>query len=300
MTKQTNAFQKLILYIHEALEAKDSKVTESAMLPEKNIEKKILREVDVLIEKNINNSIARIAVECRDRTSKDDIQWVDSLIGKYLNLEVHKVIAVSNSGFSKSAIAKAKANNIELKTLEEALNIDFKVEFKKLGMATISTEFEIKQIKFELKKTGEIKIFPDSEVLENGKTVGILSNLVKFCFEEITKNKLRPYLNENFLKVYKTRADLKKVPLIEHNIPINGFSVKISEKETVELLSITFILLGNPKVNEVNVKRRMYNNALITEGSFNLPETDKEYTIFAAQTPKSNVGKYFFKSKTRK
>ena len=43
MSKQTNVFQKLILYIHEALEGKNAKVTESAMLSEQNIQEQIER-----------------------------------------------------------------------------------------------------------------------------------------------------------------------------------------------------------------------------------------------------------------
>ena len=59
-----------------------------------NIAAPISREIDVLIEKEINGKTAKIAVECRDRACKDDIEWVDSLVGKYMHLDVHKVIAV--------------------------------------------------------------------------------------------------------------------------------------------------------------------------------------------------------------
>lgn len=73
MSKKTNAFQKLIHHIHNKIENTSAKVTESAFLLEKNINEPVEREIDVLIEKEVNGNIAKIAVECRDRVAKDDI-----------------------------------------------------------------------------------------------------------------------------------------------------------------------------------------------------------------------------------
>ena len=81
MSKQTNAFQKFIHHIHSKTENTDAKVTESASLIEKNIAEPIAREIDVLIEKEVNGKVAKIAIECRDRSDKDDIKWVDCLVG---------------------------------------------------------------------------------------------------------------------------------------------------------------------------------------------------------------------------
>ncbi len=53
MSKQTNAFQKLIHHIHSNTENTDTKVTESASLIENNIPEPIAREVDILIEKTL-------------------------------------------------------------------------------------------------------------------------------------------------------------------------------------------------------------------------------------------------------
>src|SRR6187402_968568 len=103
MAKQSNPFQKVILYVHQQFEGTDAKVTESADLIEEINGDEIKREIDVLIEKEVNGKMFRVAIECRDRNKKDDIEWVDSLIGKFVNLNVDKVIAVSNSGFSQKA-----------------------------------------------------------------------------------------------------------------------------------------------------------------------------------------------------
>jgi len=299
MSKQTNAFQKLIHHIHSKIENTDAKVTESASLIEKNIAEPIAREIDVLIEKEVNGKIAKIAIECRDRSDKDDITWVDSLVGKYKNLDAHKVIAVSNSGFSRAAILKAKANGIELKTIDETLQINFGEEFHKLGLMFISHIFELKTVMFSFKPPAKKKPTPTSLVYNNGCTVGNIEELTNFCYEEGTKKKLIPYHKQNFLKIFKTRADVEKQMLIEHTIPINELYIE-SDGEKFYITSITFTLIGIPTTEEIAVKHRNYEGSLIAEGVFDIKEMDKIHTTWIAQSPKNKDAKVFVKSKPRK
>lgn len=300
MSKQTNAFQQLIHYIYEKIENDNATVTESAMLFEQNVDEKIPREVDVLIEKTINGKQVRIAVECRDREVKDDIQWVDCLIGKYLNLEVQKVIAVSNSGYSKSAQLKAAANGIELKTLQEALDIDFNNEFIKLGIVTIANNFKLKQVTFEFLKPFKDKPTPQLQVFKDENQISTLDELVSFCFEEGTKKKLIPYMNKNFLDIFKTRADLNKFALIEHKIPINKLFVQALDGDLYELSALIITVVGKPTVNKIEIRHRTYESTLITEGKTNADEFDKIHTIYAVQTTKSKEVKTFVKSKKKR
>lgn len=299
MSKQTNAFQKLIHHIHSKTENADAKVTESAFLIEKNIAEPIAREIDVLIEKEVNGKIAKIAIECRDRSNKDDITWVDCLVGKYKNLDAHKVIAVSNSGFSRAAILKAKANGVELKTIDETLRINFGEEFHKLGLIFISHIFELKTVTISFSLPSKKKPTPTTLVYNNGCTVGNIEELTKFCYEEGTKKKLIPYHKQNFLKIFKTRADIEKQMLIEHTVPINELYIE-SDGEKFYITSITFTLIGIPTTEEIDVKHRTYGESLITEGVFDIKEINKIHTTWISQFPNNKEAKVFVKSKPRK
>ena len=299
MSKQTNAFQKLIYHIHSKIENTGAKVVESASLIEKNIVEPIAREIDVLIEKEVNGKIAKIAIECRDRSDKDDIQWIDCLIGKYKNLEVHKVIAVSNSGFSRAAFLKAKANEIELKTIDEALQINFSDEFHKLGLIFISQIFKLKTITISFNPLLKKKPTSKNFVFNDGCAVGNLDELTKFCYEEGTMKKLIPYHKQNLLKIFITRADVEKQMIIEHTIPINELYI-VSDGEKFYITSITFKLLGIPTIEEIDMKHRTYEGSLITEGTFDIKEMDKIYTTWIAQSPKNKDLEVFVKSKPRK
>jgi len=97
MPKRTNDFQTLIKFIYDRITPADGTVTESAMIYDKD--SNTLREVDILIEHKISGHTIKIAVECRDRSRKDTIEWIDGLVGKTSSLNVDKVVAVSKKGF---------------------------------------------------------------------------------------------------------------------------------------------------------------------------------------------------------
>lgn len=123
MGKKSNEFQKLVVAIHSALAGTGSTVTESAMLKDGSTE--IEREVDVLIESVVAGHVVRIAVEVRDHSRSQDVQWIDGLIGKYRDLPIDRVVAVSSTRFTPGAAAKAKAANIKVLHLSDVESFDW-------------------------------------------------------------------------------------------------------------------------------------------------------------------------------
>ena len=199
MPKRSNPFQKVAHRIYKALSGPSINVEESALVKEKNSDAE--REVDILITSTIASHTIRIAVECRDHQRDQDITWVDSLIGKYNNLDIQKIIAISHSAFSSTAEQKAIQHNIELITLKEAEKIDWA---KKLGPSLIrffgfrnrplivgifsGTE---ELLKIEYTFEGEVKNIEPSEFavaqyfleyFENYLSILSSNELVKFVF----------------------------------------------------------------------------------------------------------------------
>lgn len=123
MPKRSNSFQKLIHLIEKQLADGKAKIVESKLL--KDIITGQKREVDIYIESKINNHKVGIAIECRNHKRKAGVEWIDQLIGKYDNLPVHKVVAVSSSGFTNSAYEKAELSKIVLITLDKAIEEDW-------------------------------------------------------------------------------------------------------------------------------------------------------------------------------
>ena len=127
MPARTNEFQQIVKYIYDQI-SPGATVTESGFLRERDGTR---REVDILIEWKFAGIDLQIAVECRDYTREQNIQWVDDLIGKYQDLNINKVVAISSSRFRPSAKRKAQGHGIELITVNEALTKTWRAEIER-------------------------------------------------------------------------------------------------------------------------------------------------------------------------
>jgi hypothetical protein len=118
MPKRSNNFQRLILQIRKHV-ADGATVTESAELIDKVTGTK--REVDICMEGAVGGVPTIICIECRAFMRKADVTWVEEMTSKHNNLPTDVLILYSRSGFTKSAVEKAKFYNKRIVTLR-ALN----------------------------------------------------------------------------------------------------------------------------------------------------------------------------------
>ena len=121
MPQRTNEFQELVTLIQEALVPVGAKVTPSAMVPGPTSGKP--REIDILVETPVGPYKIRIAVEAKDEGRKMDATKIESIIGKYRgrgSLVVNKVVVVAHRGFTEEAKNRARDEDIDLLTLDEA------------------------------------------------------------------------------------------------------------------------------------------------------------------------------------
>src|SRR5689334_21690154 len=115
--QHTNEFQRLIVMLHQQLAPSGARIIESNLVEDPAT--KILREADITIDYEIAGYQIRIVIECRDRSRRATVEWVDQLVGKY-GREVARVVAVSRSGFTRAASELAKAHNIEVVSASDA------------------------------------------------------------------------------------------------------------------------------------------------------------------------------------
>jgi hypothetical protein len=142
--KRTNEFQRLIAFIERAAAPAGARVTESPELFEYEGSSK--REIDILIECEVGGHPVRIAVECRAEKRKQNKQWIDELYGRFRDLGIQVVIAVSRSGFTKGAIQKAERLGIRALTLEQALAEDWETALLKLNVRFRGTVRELDRV----------------------------------------------------------------------------------------------------------------------------------------------------------
>lgn len=78
-----------------------------------------MREVDASIRFQAGTVPILVTIECRKRSRRADDVWIEQLATKRQRLGAAKTIAVSASGFSKTAVASALQCGIELRQLSE-------------------------------------------------------------------------------------------------------------------------------------------------------------------------------------
>ncbi|HLX62342.1 MAG TPA: restriction endonuclease [Planctomycetota bacterium] len=128
MARQGRDLERLVELLETYLGG-DSRVTIKS--PDSLVDKTTggLREVDVSIRSSIGSSEILVILECRDRGSPQDVTWIEQLATKRDDVGADKAVAVSSSGFSEHAGQKAKAKNIDLRTIDERSIADFATWF---------------------------------------------------------------------------------------------------------------------------------------------------------------------------
>ncbi len=92
-------------------------VTSPAYLYDPFAERK--REIDVLVEFMDGDNIKRkMAIECRDRSHKQDVMWIEQLQQKKEDLSLDYILATTTADFTTSAIKKAKAHGVIIEKAE--------------------------------------------------------------------------------------------------------------------------------------------------------------------------------------
>ena len=114
MTKESNDFEILVSKIHELLEGEDAEVTWNDKIPDPDNPVQN-RQIDITVRKNKFLYI----IECRLHKEKQDVKWIEELIGRRYSLEANHVIGVSASGFTSGAIKKASRYGVRLYDLTE-------------------------------------------------------------------------------------------------------------------------------------------------------------------------------------
>jgi hypothetical protein len=270
MPKRSNDFQHLVKVIYDAIsKVEEARVTESAMLTEPD---GTLREVDILLERTVADVPIRLAVECRDRSRKSDVDWIDGLIGKFRNLQVDKIVAVCRRGFSPAAIAKAAANKIELRVLSECLTHEWSSEFMRLGFATLEFAPELRTVEIALEPSEAEGIGPSClvEDLAVSAAQRSLEQFVFACFVECVAPHIKRYIEQEFLTKLPPLADLTR--LWEFTVPIEIQDAWVVSNIGVRhrIAHMLFGVVAQSRADIAPIKHYQYGTtALASEGELN-------------------------------
>jgi len=266
MAKRSNLFQRIVHALYEALKPAGGTVTESAQVLEAT--SGAPREVDILAETAAYGTPVRIAVEVRGRAKTDDVQWIDALVGKYRDLNIDKVVAVSASGFSEAARRKAASARIQLLSATEAATHDWPAEFHRLGTAMLTRQDHV-DVSIRTEPRGRHDLGRESRLTTaDGTDVGSLNELIEFVAGQ-HRTRVSDILRTRFLEYYKTVADLGRVLLTEatlrpllwvqtasgDRIPLVQIAVRAKSVHTVAKLPVRHTEISGHLVSSAEVKK---------------------------------------------
>jgi hypothetical protein len=107
MPARTNARQAMVYMLRDMTRTGDTRVTESRLLRDSSTGYE--REVDVVIDTTADGDPVTISMEVVNRSRPADRPWVEQMIKKHEHLPTNRLVLVSWSGFSRSAVAAAEA-----------------------------------------------------------------------------------------------------------------------------------------------------------------------------------------------
>jgi len=148
MTTAWREFEKLIARIEQAMAPEGATVTSPDRIAD-NVTGQ-LREVDAAIRYKVGTCPILITIECRDRSSIEDVTWIEQLAEKKRGIGAAMTVAVTSSHFSGPAVKKAAASGIELRTLAEASPNDFVQWLRFQNVVLDLSEWSVANLAFDL------------------------------------------------------------------------------------------------------------------------------------------------------
>ena len=305
MPKRTNDFQELIITIYEQITPDYGKVTESGMVYDKDA--KTLREVDILIEYRLTHHNFKMMIECRDRSRKDSVEWIDGLIGKSKSLEVNKVVAVSMKGFTDSAIKKANNNGIDTLSIDEAVEKDWEKYPVKPAIALFTDENckiidVLYKVDEEYRSVAELGL--NSMVIKDGIQIASIKDTFEYFLEKKFKQQIQEKVNKDRAEIFKTKDDLSKTLYAESEFNFVGLKAKLDNGDKVDISQVRIIVNSTRRTFDIKPNHCKFNDLMVstakhldTDGSlikFNVVQDTESKKIHVKWKKEGTLNKNYY------
>lgn len=203
------------------------------------------RQIDISIRIKDGPTNFLVIVEARDRSRKVCVEYIEQIKSKRDSVGADKAIIVSNKGFTKPALSKAKAYNIETYSLTEAFRNDWSQIFAIFQGVTVYSYDSSLTISF---LDNELKILNPHQTVSN--EIKQLGSSAKIIFAEDGSEKLsiseliQPLFKlPNIKEMVDSDWDKKHPVSVMFNVPESEKMYFLNEKEELIPLS-KFVVEG--------------------------------------------------------
>ncbi|MBW2738232.1 MAG: restriction endonuclease [Deltaproteobacteria bacterium] len=156
MSEASEKFELQIKRIHDLIEQSGAEITWDDHIPDPDNPEQP-RQIDVSIKRDDTLTL----LECRIHKKRQDVKWVEELIGRRISLNADAIIAVSASGFSRGAVLKAKAHGVILRDFLSLTEQEVQTWGKKTKVSVTLFKYDRISMVFTFDKVFQNKIFVD-------------------------------------------------------------------------------------------------------------------------------------------
>ncbi len=203
------------------------------------------RQIDVLLTAEIAGIVLRTLVECKDYTRKVSVGDVDAFHSKIQDVKGNKGVLIARSGFSSTALTKAKRVGIDLYRASEslsdrwALDLDFEVLVQELtpvssvcsGTLHNTVNLELTQSDLQYVNGFDVVKIIDQKWKEGTLKVGPIEGQQEVSIPELQP----PYILSG---TNNSLADLKLLELKWYiTLRVRNFRIRLSELRETQLLT---------------------------------------------------------------
>ena len=137
MPKRSTPFQAIVRLVRQHFAKPGVTVTESKMLVD--AVRGIEREDDIVIEGELDGEPMIVSVEVIERSRPAPVTWVDEMLRKHRDLPTNRLLLVSKSGFTRTALAaiEREAGRVQALT-PEVIEVGGQVAVRRFFVDTIS------------------------------------------------------------------------------------------------------------------------------------------------------------------
>jgi hypothetical protein len=242
MMKKSEAFEQQVRRIHELLEGFGAEVTWDDHIPDPDNPSQ-QRQIDITIRRDGKLTL----IECRDHQSRQNVQWVEELIGRRLSLEAETIIGVSSSGFTTGALNKAKQHAVILRDLQQLTELEVKSRGGRVELTLYFYQYSDLELQLCFKRESIPRLDKDVVMSEltSGPHIRSLFNVAAKLLDTLKLMNGHPTgrtVDFGF-RAELTGFELSGEPVLE--VHLHGKAQLISK----EVLSPAVVAYGNPDKN---------------------------------------------------
>ncbi len=260
----SDEFERQVHRIYELLLDSAAEVTWDDHIPDPdNLEQ--LRQIDVTIRRDGKLTL----VECRKHQARQDVQWIEELIGRRTSLHADAVIAVSASGFTAGALKKAKQHGIIPRDLQQLTDAEVKSWGRQVALTLYFYQYSDLEVSLLFKHESILKL--DAEVLKSEfRSHPAVQSLFNAAAKELGNLKLVTDQQPGRKVKFDLRLQLEAFRLCGESVVEVGFrgNVYLLSKAVVSPAVFVYSEAGNPQVREATLEvTSLGETSIIHDGS---------------------------------